>query len=233
MEHRGWIDGIFNQRVIGETELDWSNESVAQLHALSSKEMISHVMLTFSESGNVLKRFSNEQVAAGITFICHEGYEPFFRLYDSDVPVTLRQSTIASIGILYRDCFAERCTGVVTKGKMNNCLDAVCYMFWDVLSVSIGGFNHNHDTDDDRKILIDAFLDVLVDILFLPNGTCRESALHGIGHMIMSIALYTTGTFQKQSRQKLEDAIDRFCQLPDLPDELRRYAVQAKTGQVQ
>ncbi|GHT47626.1 hypothetical protein FACS189454_10100 [Planctomycetales bacterium] len=97
-------------------------------------------------------------------------------------------------------------------------------MFWDAGQIYIGGFGGN---DDAHPVLIGAVVNVLENALFLSNSACQRSALHGIGHSIVDLREVREHA-DKKLLQKLEQAIDHYCQQPDVPPELRGYAKQAQ-----
>ena len=88
-------------------------------------------------------------------------------------------------------------------------------MWWEVITWGWAGDDH------DATALRARDLDAMEAVLALPNPACKESALHGLGHMV------------RQSDRALE-IIDRFLdQSADLDPPLLDYARACRTGCIQ
>jgi hypothetical protein len=88
-------------------------------------------------------------------------------------------------------------------------------MWWEIITWGWA----KDDPDGDRIKARD--LDVMEAVLRLPNPACKESALHGLGHMV------------GHSDRALE-IIDRFlADSADLDPALLDYARAARTGCIQ
>ena len=75
--------------------------------------------------------------------------------------------------------------------------------------------------DPAAERLRDRDLDVMEEVLQLPNPACKESALHGLGHMV-------------RRSDRAPEIIDRFiAEAPQDNTELLQYARAARTGCIQ
>jgi hypothetical protein len=161
-------------------------------------------------SGEDLKSFNNLQVAGGVKYIFENTFSNYsFDLLNSELPSELRSDVFQSLDSLFENCFAPRCTPLLSHGlnqMLENPLNNVCYMFWDSSPVSAGG--------------LDA-LRVMEKSLYLKNVACVESGLHGLGH-----AFYKNAKF-------VETAIDKFlASKPNTDEKLMTYAMNARCGYV-
>lgn len=92
----------------------------------------------------------------------------------------------------------------------DSALDRVCYMWWDIFPFAIG---MNGLTALDR-----ALLDVMKQQLTIDHDAVRESALHGLGHIV-------------SPRESAVQIIDAFLDShPRIRPELRQYALDARAG---
>ena len=182
-------------------------------------ELVELIELTCRRSGADLIKYTDAQVAMGLDYIFNPSCsDTAFSLRSESVPVSQRLSAIQSIGTLYTDCFARRCTtaGGPTGEKVGTDLNDICYMLWDVTPIVCVG-----DTLD-SSVYLSASLTVLQNALGLHNAACIESALHGLGHLHAFAPL------------EVERIIDEFLRRSsDLSLSLLRYATAARDGHVQ
>ena len=94
-------------------------------------------------------------------------------------------------------------------------MNCICYMWWEVIT---WGWDKG-DLDAERLNAKD--LHVMEVVLRLPNLACKESALHGLGHMV-------------GHSDRAQAVIDDFlARNPDVGPELLQYARAARTGCIQ
>ena len=95
-------------------------------------------------------------------------------------------------------------------------LNDVCYMLWDVAPIG------RWTDEKDNPACLEASLDVLTTALALRNTACIESALHGLGHL------------HYYAPERVESIVDGWiASQPRVPDQLTRYAEEARVGYVQ
>ena len=220
MEYRQWIDEVFNW------EPNIPEQSVGIQGQMSPDETLLLISQTFEHAGKDLATFSDIQIANGIDFMINEVNEPLYAVYDARVPLALRRRTIASFVPLYRDLFAVRCDNCQVDNASNP-LNTLCYMLWDAGALTLDGLKQRNDPE--ANVLCESFMDVLETILFLPHTACQESALHGLGHSIISCN-DDRERFPKSYRSKMIDMINRYLRQKGIGSRLLKYAKQAKTG---
>lgn len=202
--YQEWLNHVFSE---DPCEFDASETEVSQL-----------IEDTFRFSGRDLSQFSDERVNEGVWSISSPaGSDHSFALRSDAVPLEARLSAISSIKILYRDCFATRCTRTLSHldEQPSSPLNAICYMFWDVSPLSY------LEGRPDESVLADACFSVLADTLAIDHIACQEAAIHGYGE------------FHFQYPDRVEDAMNRFLQTRISDSRLRTYAENARIGYIQ
>lgn len=175
---------------------------------------LAYLTRMFRDGCRVLDTYTDAQLSAGLwELIGASGI--LAPLWNGSVPFEAVCACLSEIPTLFREVFAVRCErgmGHLDEPGLNP-LNSICYMWWDIFPVAIGG--------QDWPERDDVLLSVLAVQLAIPHDAVRESALHGLGH--------TTGR-----RKGVEDIIDAFLEsTPDLRPELRQYALNARAGCVQ
>jgi hypothetical protein len=160
----------------------------------------------FSDAGNLLRPYSDEQVGHGLKVIVDSSLDGQIRaLTDRTVPLVLRTTGLRSIVTLFAQVFAPRLRGDGPPSRST--LEYICFMFWDTAPIA--------DLGDDTV------LDVLEDTLALDSVPCQKAALHGLGHAHMS------------APEHVPVIVDRWLERhPHAPQDLRDYATQARAGMV-
>lgn len=168
----------------------------------------------FHDGRRDLASYNNAQLNAGLwELIGASGI--LAPLWNGSVPFETVSACLTEIPTLFREVFAGRCEqglGHLDEPGLNP-LNSICYMWWDIFPVAIGGL--------ERPERDDVLFGVLAEQLAIPHDAVRESALHGLGH--------TTGR-----RKEAEAIIDAFLEsTPALRPELRQYALNARAGCIQ
>lgn len=161
----GWMDYVFDPY-----DRSWEG---------NSEQVASLIAELFERSGELLTRFSDEQLDEGLNFILSAGRSEFmFSLVDSDVSAAVRLRALRSFVPLFEQVMAARCSPHLLHRDEQGAkpLNGVCYMWWDVLPI------HGRPDDPSRAEFDAEVLVVLRRLLAIPHDACRESALHGIGH---------------------------------------------------
>ncbi len=202
-----WLDFLFNRPTNGiQSYLDFDCDEFGA----SNEQLVHLVGRTFAQSGSDLLKYTDDQVAVGLSFIFfNHASEVIYSIVQEGVPDTDREQAALNLKYLYRDCFAKRCANVLSHINEPGCgsLNRVCYMLWD---------------DSPLGRWTDVVLEVMEYALYIPNYACVESALHGLGHR------------HCQTPEKVEEIVDRFLSKSiSLRRELRQYAAKAKYGDVQ
>ena len=209
-----WLQFAFDHKV---SEPQWYFEPEAPSFDSTESEDVELIRETFTRAGEDLKQYSDGQVNQGIWFLASlTGSDYMLSIRDSAVPVSEKISAIRSIYDLYCDCFAARCTEVLSHidEPGGSDLNPICYMFWDVCPLVY--LEDSADVSD----LEDAIFSVLSDTIRIPQRACIEGGLHGLG----DIAYRYPARVQK--------IIDDFLDTAKIDDNLRGYAENAREGAI-
>jgi len=210
-----WIDHIFDHP-ISEPAWYWS-EDAEQWTGLREQIPL-FIAETFESSGELLARFSDEQLDQGFWYLAG-GASPDFilTLVDEKLPVAPRLRAIRSFMPLFEHVMAARCTAHLSHidERGANALNSSCFMWWDLLRFTLW----TNSTSLNAEIIATLSL-----ILTIPHDACREGALHGIGHLRHNYPEY---------EQQLSGIIDELLAgTPGLRPELIAYAEQARRGEI-
>ncbi len=214
-----WIDHIFNH-IVGEPE--WYLVQHASLWSGPRWQIPELIAETFERAGELLARFSDEQLNQGFWYLIGTTPPDFnSSLVSSEVPLSARVRAVRSFVPVFEQLMSVRCAPLLSHLDEPGLkpLNSACYMWWDLLRFSIlDPWGPSAETQ--AQMLRNETFPVLRRILVIPHDACRESALHGLGHWAKSDAV-TTGAI-----------IDEFLALPNLRPELVDYAEHARIGDV-
>jgi len=174
----------------------------------------------FENSGTLLARFSDAQIGQGLEYLGNESCSAYMlTLLDPEIPFERRLRALRSFVPLFEQVMAVRCSPHLSHldEKGANPLNGACYMWWDVLPFR---FRDNSPEELQWAGLVDEIAIILRRLLIIPHDACRESTLHGIGHMV-------------RPYPQLADFVDEFLASTDgLRPELIAYAQRARAGNV-
>ncbi len=158
------------------------------------QELVRLITATCIYCGTDLRSYSNAEVKDGIAYIFNNSCsDVIFAIMDEQVAIQQRLEAIHAIKLLYKDCFEVRCTATLISGvgKGANPLNEICFMLWDVMPFT------NWNKSAHKTALYDAAVDVLEYALTLSNPACKESALHGLGHMLIYHSIKIGPVFER------------------------------------
>jgi hypothetical protein len=212
--YQEWIRYVFDHPV---KDPQWYFDVDAPGFEATEEDYAELIRETFSRSGDDLALFSDAQVNRGIWFLASQTGSDFISsLRDGGAPTAKKIAGIRSIYILYRDCFAKRCSeslGHIDEPGASE-LNPICYMFWDVCPLS-----YLEDASE-RSELEEAVFWVLENTIKLHHRACIEGGLHGLGEVAC------------QYEARVKDVIDRFLVEAEIDPVLRGYAERAREGNV-
>lgn len=208
-----WLDQTFGRAVTGEgypqfVEDDDPPEPVPDHLA------VEYLTRLFEHPDEALRYYSDRQIACGLWEL---GPGDSHCVTNRDIPVEARERLTGSVETLFRDFFDKRCIPKLAHLDRDHTepLNGICYMWWEVITWGWAG------DDPDAERLAAKNLDVMEAVLRLPNPACKESALHGLGHLV-----------RRSSRA--QSIIEQFLsQTGSLDLDLERYARSALTGCIQ
>jgi hypothetical protein len=209
-----WIEYVFDHQ---PEDRNWWSADNCPDWSVNTAETVECLRRTFEESGSVLTKFNDHQVASGIWYIANSS-AAVQGLLDETVPLDVRISAIVALRKLYVDCFETRCSSLLSHLNETevDSLNVACYMWWDVLPI-VGQPEQEKSKEIDK-----ACLGIMELALGLKSDACRESALHGLGH------------WANYYRDRVQSIVDQFLKTnPHARPELLEYARRAREGSVQ
>jgi hypothetical protein len=213
VSYEQWLDETFGRAVTGESypqfveREDWPEP-------VPDEQALHYLTRLFEKPEKSLRYFSDRQIACGLWEL---GPGDSHCVYNRDLPIEARERLIGSVETFFRTFFNKRCIPKLSHldREYTEPLNGICYMWWEVITWGWAG----GDPNADRLRAKD--LDVMEAVLHLPNLACKESALHGLGHIV-------------GQSDRARSIIERFlAQQNDLGAELERYARSAMTGCIQ
>jgi hypothetical protein len=208
-----WVRYLFDHPV---TEIAWHFDAAAPYLRLPAHHAAALIAEAFERSGDLLRPFTDAQLNQGFWFLVMNGNSDYmFCLSDASVPWPVRRRALRSFVPLFRDVMAARCTPSLShldEGP-STALNSACYMWWDLLPLDASW----EAGRPPQPIHSEALL-VLAELLEIAHDACRESALHGLGHLAL---------FHAEAVAVIDAFIERSN---DLRPELLTYARQARTG---
>lgn len=209
-----WIAHVFDHPV-ADPAWHWSPD--APVWKGSSEETVAFIAETFERSGELLARFTDEQLNQGFWYLVSASCSDFmFALVEPAVPMQKRLRALRSFVPLFEQVMAARCSPQLSHldEQPANPLNSVCYMWWDILPI------HGKPEERERAEFDAEVLRVLPRLLSIPHDACRESALHGVSEW-------------RPYYPSVERVVDEFlARTPGLRPELVSYAQHAKVGNV-
>ncbi|MCH7944798.1 MAG: hypothetical protein IIC73_02110 [Armatimonadetes bacterium] len=183
---------------------------------LEPATVLEYTTRLFRDCGSLLEPYSDAQLNQALWYLVSDGTSDLYCLADTSLPLDDSLACVASMTLVYEQCFLPRCTDHLghcneTGGRLN----PICYMWWDIFPL------YGQPNDVHRREIDDACLKVMETALGLSSVACQESALHGLGHWIRS--------YPERCRQIVRSFIkDNQRARPDL----LTYAEEASKGRV-
>ncbi|MCC5787104.1 MAG: hypothetical protein JJU33_10435 [Phycisphaerales bacterium] len=190
-----------------------------------------HMTKLFESPGMIAERFSDAQIAAGISFLFGIQSYCFYRVLDERVQEAARDRCIRSIVTLYTDLLDRVCgkgpkDAGFGKGKISEALeqfpafDREIYGLWEN-DCSCYAVLPLEGPDDAFERGVWVFEEILTRC---QTSACRISALYKLGNAICVLRR------PKPRIARLQAAIDRFLKESEPPRWLAQYARDARTG---
>jgi len=177
-------------------------------------ETVAYMTRLFENATEVLKPYSDLQIANGLWFLINDmANAPASEMVSKGQRVALAKS----IYVLFEQIFGPRCDArlghsLTTQDDVNP-LNTVCYMWWDIFFFPA--------PDDKYKLeTMHEVLRVMQKTLALDSIACQEAGLHGLGH------------WWQGGQEMVETIIDGYLKANKgrLSVELEAYAISARGG---
>lgn len=204
-----WIRHIFDHPAEGP---QWYFDPDAPFWDGPPALTLAHTTRLFETPVTSLDAYSDAQINQGLWYLLGDAAGDV--LANAMLATAHRAHCIAAMMTLYNDLFAVRCTPHLShRSEEAGPLNAVCYMWWDIL-VLMPQPGNREQAEVDR-----AALHVMEETLRLDSVACQESALHGLGHWYSGYP------------QEIGRIIDRYvARSARVRAELLVYAKSARTG---
>ena len=218
LSFEGWLTYVFDHPVPVKNEQAWYWGIDREWWDENAADSIQFMTQAFENAAMVFEPYSQARLNQGLWFLASNACSNhMFALMDESVPWPDRQRCIASIHQLFEQCFARRCSPHLSHVDEPGAspLNLVCYMWWDIIPIA------GRPADPAWREFDHAILNVMESTLQLDSISCRESALHGLGH------------WQHEYPERVGEIIDKFSmKKPVLPEKLRAYMLNAYVGYV-
>jgi hypothetical protein len=217
-----WIAYIFDHPVAGAIREAWYWSEDAPEWRGTPEDIPALIAETFGHAGELLARFSDEQLDQGFWFLVGNTPPGFtVTLVDAQIPLPARFSALRSFVPLFEQVMAIRCSphlSHLAEQAAANPPNSACYMWWDLLRFPL--LELNGPAEAERDLFHSEILVILRRLLAIPHDACRESALHGLGHWALHYP-------------QAAEIVDEFLSnTPGLRRELIAYTERAKIGNV-
>jgi hypothetical protein len=143
------------------------------------RQGIAYLTRLFADGPEALNWFHDDQIAQGLTGLVDAmaiGGQPW--MADPVTPAEERAAVWPAIARFFETVLAPKCApelGHLAR-EAPPAINTVTYMWWESFPGLVGR------DDPQRRLVIDAELDCMEQILGIDSVACQEAALHGLGH---------------------------------------------------
>ena len=211
LELKKWVRWVFDGPA---TYVVWRSSELDQFCG-PDEPTLRRLTEVFENAAGMLEPYSDASINQAFWDL--RGYMNHAVLSES-IEWVVRERFIRSFEQLFREFFAVRCKPVLgCNSEEGSPLNSVCYMWFE-----INGWHWHSPVPLSRNRLDSAFLASMQSILAIDHAACQEAALHGLGH------------WHESHPAEVQRIIDEFLERkPQLREELREYACDAREGLVQ
>lgn len=175
---------------------------------VSATASVTFMSRLFENPTAYLSSFSRAQIAAGLEYIVRAaGSEMPLALLEPEVPLAERLICCAHVENIFKQIFAAYCrAALVHTAATNDEMNISCFLWWEQFPT----FFHLRTSDGDA--LQAEREKVMRGILKIDSLACRESVIHGFGHLL-------------EDRRPVAETMLNQCAMDSaLAPELRDYA---------
>ncbi len=228
--YQSQLNYIFN-RPITDPAWYWLDDTIENVFEGSPMEAFIFIETLMKGAKTDLKPYSNDQIGLGLAYIFNNAISNLAHDFKiAPVPFERKLEAVRSLFSLFQDVFNPLCvadTSAFSSEKLS-LLNNICYMFWDICSLSVWleFMNENGETqaknrNDEANSYYKTIAEVMQRCLSLSNPACVESGLHGLGHLASKhpeIVVPIIDDFLKKGKNRNK--------------KLKEYAVSARTGMI-
>ncbi len=176
----------------------------------------------------IADQYSDAQIAKGIWYIFGVGSEYTSVFYSDEVSLEARSRCVRAVATVYTDLFDRVCglRGEDIDAEIEDSdVDGAVYMIWDM-----GGIEHVIVANAEDPLSLAGFHVLEAALMKCITAACRQSALHGLGHVIGSHAPTEPIALHEPL---LYDRLTLPIHAARPPEWLKEYAAAARAGNVQ
>lgn len=184
------------------------------LRDFSAAESVAFMSCLFENPAVHLSDISRSQVAAGLECLIQvTGSEMPLALLEPEVPINERLICCARVENIFKQIFAVHCkSALVHTSGTNDEMNISCFLWWEHFPTFFHlGTNDGDALQAERE-------KVMCRILEIDSLACRESVIHGFGHLL------------EDRRHVAETVLSECVMNTALEPELREYARSILTG---
>lgn len=146
--------------------------------------VMNYICMAFREIEDLSGTYSERQFFFGWQYIidwaCGGSYRHYF--FSDEVPISIRVNTVSLMYEIFEKVFAKVCANIPEPDDIGEfSYNRLCFMWWDMFSTV--GQSHRQNVN----LISHAILENLEKILLLENVMCKQSALHGLGHLYLEL----------------------------------------------
>jgi hypothetical protein len=153
----------------------------------SPEVLVKHLTKLFAQFGQTAGRYTLAQVDQGIWGIWGANLRLYELLFEPSIPLQQRLDCIRSTYHVYSDYLSklEREPDPEIESGFYMWWDLILHGFWDSSRPTITGTWRGDASklDAESRLVRDVLFETLTRILAIPNRSCQQSALHGLGHL--------------------------------------------------
>ena len=210
-----WVAHVFDHEV---SDQYWFLDPESGVWAGATDATVEYITRLFEDPLPYIDSYTDQQLNQGLWYVVgsYTGNH-MFAVIDPRTPREAANRCVRSFYSFFETVFAKRCSEhLYHLGRTaSSPLNAVCHMWWDIIPIC------GAPEDPARTRLDVEVLRVMLSTLNLQSLACQESALHGLGH------------WHRWYPKKVRLIIDKFIEInPSIPDQLLKYAEQARIGYV-
>ena len=231
-----WVEYCFvhGQRDFNGTSKD-SPEAIEQREnrflLMDRVLVVGYLTRLFEKPSFIADRYTDDQIADATWFLFGHGSQ-FISFKGLNVAEDAQARCIRAVATLYTDLFDRVCgrrgTDLNTAFHGQKGIDGAVYMIWDM-----GGLEFTVMFPDSPPHLIEPGTSVLEAVLAkCRTSACLVSALHGVGHVI-GFNICGKSPAEQAKVDRFQGMIDSFLATREVPDWLRKYAGEARTGNIE
>jgi len=207
-----WLEITFTR-----PELDWTLDEEKFVCEQKPENEIACFERVFGDPFTTFELITDEEINRGLWLILGESSDFMWVVLKPPVPWSDRKRVIDLIPTFFESFMVDRCDEHLShldrQGQGGRPLNSICYMWWDIFP-TWGQSDETGTSESDS-----AMLSCMERILAIKHIACQENALHGLGHWHMHYPDVVA---------RIVDAY--LARNPDLSEELKRYALNARGG---